>query len=57
MKAYGITYTYNGRPFNVNIDARDKTAARNKIGRRHGLNATQSARQIKIVRCSVIGYY
>lgn len=57
MKAYGIGYTYNGRQYTATVDARDKEAARNKIGRRHGLKADEAKREIRINSVSVIGYF
>ena len=56
MKAYGITYTYNGHNYTTTVDAKDKESARNKIARKHGLKAAQ-AKAIKLTRVSVIGYF
>ncbi len=55
MKAYGINYTYNGHNYSALVDAKDKTSARNKIARKHGLKAEQ-AKAIKLTSVRIVGY-
>ena len=57
MKAYGIDYTYNDINYTTTVDAKDRGSARNKIGRKHKLNAEQAKRSIRFTRISVIGYF
>ena len=56
MKAYGISYTYNGHTYSTVVDAKDKESARNKIARKHGLKAA-NAKAIKFTRVNVVGYF
>ena len=56
MYAYGIDYTYKGIKYSAFVDAKDKASAKNKIGRKHGLKASQSRTAIKLIRVNVIGY-
>ena len=56
MKAYSINYTYNGHNYySALVDAKDKTSARNKIARKHGLKAEQ-AKAIKLTSVRIVGY-
>ena len=57
MKAYGITYMYNGFTYHATVDAKDKNSARNKLGRKHGLKAAEAKKQIKLISISVVGYF
>ena len=57
MKAFSIEYTYNGFTYRASVDARDKESARNKIGRKHGLNAADSKKKIIIKKATVIGFF
>ena len=57
MQAYGITYKFNGRTYDTTVDAKDRDSARNKIGRKHGLKASEAKKQIKLTRVSIIGYF
>lgn len=57
MKAYAVNYMYNGLIYHTTVDARDKDSVRNKIGRKHGLNAAESKKRITILSAAVIGYY
>lgn len=56
MKAYGIDYTYKGHRYWTTVDARDLKSAKNKIGRKHGLKASE-ADAIKITNHHIIGYF
>lgn len=54
--AYAIDYEIRGSnfPYSVLIDARDLKSAKRKIGRKHGY---KDGRMVKIVKCSVVGYF
>lgn len=56
MVAYYITYTIRNKDksMEINIDAKNITSAKKKIGKKHGY---KDGRMIQIVRSSVIGYY
>lgn len=57
MKAFSIEYTYNGYTYRASVDARDRESARNKVGRKHGLNAADSKKKIKIKNATVVGFF
>lgn len=57
MKAYSIEYTYNGFTYRASVDAKDKDSARNKVGRKHGLNAAESKKKIKVKNVTVVGFF
>lgn len=57
MKAYGIDYIYNGGKYTITVDAKDRDSARNKIGRKHKMNAEQAKRNIKFTKVCVVGYF
>lgn len=57
MQAYGIDYKFKGHQYSAIVDAKDRDSARNKIGRKHGLKAAESKKEIKLVKVIIIGYY
>lgn len=56
MQAYGISYTYKGNHYSTVVDAKDKTSARSKIARKHGLKAAEAS-AVKLTQVRVIGYF
>ena len=57
MKAYSINYMYNGLTYHDTVDAKDRDSARNKIGRKYGLNAAESKKRIRLLSVSIVGYF